>query len=418
MAGMANAQWKQLLKRVGSGLVAGGIGGAIGGALGDFLYATASVRDVLGEVLSRSVGWMMMGAGIGVVEGLYERSPAKLRNGLLGGAVGGLLGGFILEKGSSLISAGFRASSMSSAATAFVILGICIGVLIGLVKVALKEAWLTVRDGYRPGRQLILAEASVLLGRAEYATLPFMGRVDADEVELEHAHIIRQSGGQFLLVDNNSRTGVRVNNVRVNGSVILKQGDTIKIGVNSIEFNERHRRDGVKTEPAAGTPPAQRPAVQRPPIQCPSDDDPFDGRAGTWRPPAAAQPASRPVLPASPPQPVARVQPPKPAAAPPPVRPAVPPPQPQKPAAAAPPPIRPAARLPAPQPQKPAAVAPPPIRPAAPPPPRPQKPAAAGPPPRQSAPAPQPADGALICPSCGRAVPKASRYCLICELNV
>ena len=64
---------------------------------------------------------------------------------------------------------------MISRATAFVILGMCIGILIGLVKVVLKEAWLTVLDGYRPGRQLILSEAETVLGRAEYAALPVHG---------------------------------------------------------------------------------------------------------------------------------------------------------------------------------------------------------------------------------------------------
>jgi len=77
----------------------------------------------------------------------------------------------------------------------------CIGILIGLVKVVFKDAWLTVLDGYRPGRQLILAEARTVLGRAEYAALPFLARGDAD-VELEHARIVRQPDGRFALEDN------------------------------------------------------------------------------------------------------------------------------------------------------------------------------------------------------------------------
>ena len=118
-----------------------------------------------------------MGAGIGVVEGLYERSPAKLRNGLIGGGIGGLLGGILFDPIFRLMAS--SSSGMSSRATAFVILGMCIGILIGLVKVVFKDAWLTVLDGYRPGRELILSDAQTILGRAEYASLPFMGRNDS-----------------------------------------------------------------------------------------------------------------------------------------------------------------------------------------------------------------------------------------------
>ena len=169
VAGMANGQWKQQIKRVVPGLIAGGVGGAVGGFLGDILFS--SFR------LPRAFGWMIMGAGIGVVEGLYERSPAKLRNGLIGGAIGGLVGGFLFDPILALIAS---SSGMSSRATAFVILGMCIGILIGLVKVVFKAAWLTVLDGYRPGRQLILSESQTILGSAEYATLPFMARSDTD----------------------------------------------------------------------------------------------------------------------------------------------------------------------------------------------------------------------------------------------
>ena len=69
VAGMANAQWKQQVKRLGPGLIAGGIGGAVGGLVGDILYTTLG--------LPRALGWMIMGAGIGVVEGFYERSTSQ-----------------------------------------------------------------------------------------------------------------------------------------------------------------------------------------------------------------------------------------------------------------------------------------------------------------------------------------------------
>ena len=218
VAGMANGRLKEQIKRVVPGLLAGGVGGAVGGFIGDVLYGTFE--------LPRAFGWMLMGAGIGVVEGLYERSPAKLRNGLIGGSVGGLVGGFLFDPIRGAIGS---QSGMSSRATAFVILGMCIGLLIGLVKVVLKQAWLTVLDGYRPGRQLILSEARIVLGRAEYAALPFMGPNDG-ELGQEHALVVREPGGRFVLEDKNTRQGTSVNNTRVNGRVILHDNDVIRMG--------------------------------------------------------------------------------------------------------------------------------------------------------------------------------------------
>ncbi len=350
LAGMANARLSQQLKRAVPGLLAGGLGGAVGGFLGNILF---SVFSVFGANV-RAIGWMVMGAGIGVVEGLYERSPAKLRNGLLGGAIGGFLGGILFDPISRMMAS--SSSGMSSRATAFVILGMCIGILIGLVKVVFKDAWLTVLDGYRPGRQLIISDAQTILGRAEYAALPFMGKNDS-MLELVHARIVRQPNGRFVLEDNNSKEGTRLNNVRINGPAVLSDGDVIRVGYNSIKFSERHRRAG-EAAPAAAA--ASAAAPPRPPVYTPA-------------------PAPVPPLPSSP----TAVKPPA-----------------ARPSSGAKPPVRsaspatkPPAQAPAPKPVTSAPLA---------------ATASAGP-------AAGP-DGSLLCPSCKKQVPKGQRYCIVCDM--
>jgi hypothetical protein len=378
VAGMANGQLKQQLKRVVPGLIAGGIGGAVGGFLGDVLVAVAGVHF-------RAIGWMIMGAGIGVVEGLYERSPAKLRNGLIGGAVGGLLGGFLFDPIYSLMSS--SSTGMSSRATAFVILGMCIGILIGLVKVVFRHAWLTVLDGYRPGRQLILSDAQTLLGKAEYAALPFMGKNDA-ELDLVHAKIVRMPNGRFALEDNKSKQGTRLNNVRVDVPTVLNDGDVIRIGYNSIKFSERQSRGSEVAAPAAAPP-------LRPSASAPNQ---------TAAPPVpAAAPVMKPSVTATAPP----TMPPIPATAP----------AAKSPAPASPNVTKPIAPVSAPQ-YKPAAPAPAPAM--KPPVSVPAAPVQASP---ASAPVSSPAaaqvataDGALVCPSCKKPVPKGQRYCIVCDI--
>ncbi len=348
LAGMANARLSQQLKRVVPGLLAGGAGGALGGFLGDILVS------VFGPDF-RAIGWMVMGAGIGVAEGLYERSPAKLRNGLVGGAIGGLVGGLLFKPISLLMAS--SATGMSSRATAFVILGMCIGILIALVKVVLKDAWLTVLDGYRPGRQLILSDAQTVLGRAEYAALPFMGRNDA-ALDLVHAKIIRRTDGRFTIEDNKTKEGTRLNNVRIDGPALLSDGDVIRVGYNSIKFSERHRKAGEVSAPAAAAPTNTAALATKPPVPAaPAVTKPVVAAA----PPAMKSPAA-----AQAPKPIASaVKPPAAAQAP-------------KPMATSAPLAATASALP---------VAP------------------------QFAP-----DGSPLCPGCKKPVPKGQRYCIVCDI--
>ena len=262
VASLANAHWKQMLARALPGLVGGAAGGAAGGVVGELLF------DSVG--LPRAIGWAVVGMGIGVADGIYERSTSKTRNGLIGGVLGGLIGGFLFDPIQHLVAS---ASGMSSRATAFVILGVCIGALIGLAQVVLKHAWLTVLDGYRSGRQLIISQAVTAIGRAEHLPLPFLGPSNQD-LELEHTRIVRQTDGTFLVEDNHSRIGTRLNNQPLQYPMRLNDGDVIKLGRNSVRFNERQRRSDDTAASSAATsrspvaappPPAKRtPAPQKP----------------------------------------------------------------------------------------------------------------------------------------------------------
>jgi pSer/pThr/pTyr-binding forkhead associated (FHA) protein len=260
VAGAANAQWKEMLRRALPGLLGGAAGGAVGGLLGNLLYVYVG--------LPRAFGWMIMGLAIGVVDGLYEGSRSKIRNGLIGGGLGGLVGGFLFDPVSSMAG-----SDLSGRATAFVILGLCIGALIGIAQVVLKEAWLTVLDGYRAGRQLILSQEITVLGRAEHLPLPFLGTMNR-ELEAEHARIVRQPNGSYTLEDNHTTLGTRLNGELIQGAVRLKDGDVVKLATNFIRFHERAGRSAEElaeskaamatTEPASTAAPA-RPKMPPPP---------------------------------------------------------------------------------------------------------------------------------------------------------
>jgi hypothetical protein len=304
--GMANAQWKQLLRRVPIGLVAGALGGIVGSLVGETLHSMG---------LPRLVGWILMGIGIGAAEGLYERSPSKIRNGLLGGALGGLLGGILFEPILALVATD---SGTSSRATAFVILGIAIGALVGLTQVVLKQAWLTVVEGYRAGRQLILTQPVTILGRADHLPMPFLGAANRD-LQSEHVKITRSANGSYQVEDNSTRLGTKLNNCPIKGAVPLKDGDAIQLGSNVVRFNQRHRgaaetgsvvQPAVAHAPVVSKPPP--PPVSQPPVPAPSANAASPAKPVVKPPQPAAkpsqpaakpsQPATKPSQPAAPPR--------------------------------------------------------------------------------------------------------------------
>ncbi len=366
---------QQRVLRLIVGLVGGMIAGAIGGSLGNMFV------DKLH--LPRWLGWTMMGLCIGSIEGAYECSLKKLRNGLIGGSLGGLVGGLLFEPIANLVQTGHF---FTSRAAGFVILGLAIGCLIGLVQVVLREAWLTVIDGYRPGRQVILSQPVTLLGRGEWVALPFMGSF-GNALDMEHLKIIRQADGSFAAEDNDTKNGSEVNRQKIDGPTPLQDGDTIKIGNNIIRFNEKTRKEAGKRESRDKEPAARQ----------------------------ATRSGMAPVAPAPPP-------PPRPATAPPP-----PPSRPEVKSPSAPVDANVELKTPAPPPParsegKPPPPPPPPTSPTSP-----TTPEVKAPPPAPSAKSevkapPPPPPGASsddACPSCKRKVPgkKGTRYCMVCDIT-
>src|SRR5437867_107746 len=142
------------------GVVLGEAGGAAGIFLGEqvnyFLVhqlLTASRLRGAGEVLSRGLGWMLLGFAIGLSEGIAGRALATLLYGTVGGTIGGFVGGLlfgllkVVDKGSG----GTR--HVWGGAVGLVILGACIGAFSALVQGVFQPACLKVLRGWQEGRE-------------------------------------------------------------------------------------------------------------------------------------------------------------------------------------------------------------------------------------------------------------------------
>jgi hypothetical protein len=253
--GLVDTLWNFSLRRVGQlvmrvlvVVLVGGLGGLAGGALGEVLYRQTNRAFFL------VIGWTITGLLIGVSVGAfdllyclllgYERRGAvrKLINGALGGALGGVLGGLLysqLQEAWQTLFRDRREDVWSPSALGFVVLGACIGLLIGLAQVILKEAWVKIEAGFRKGRQLILSKPETTIGRAEACDIGLFGD---PSVERLHARILRQ-GGNYLLADAGSGGGTFLNNRRIVQPTPLRSGDEIRLGGALLVFGERRKRD-------------------------------------------------------------------------------------------------------------------------------------------------------------------------------
>jgi hypothetical protein len=131
--------------------------------------------------------------------------------------------------------------------------------VLGLFKGVFTRAWLTVLDGGRPGRQLILSDVSAAMGRAGHVALAFPGSGD-DGLEPVHAIVTRQPDGRFALEDHHTRVGTSINDAPVSGRHVLNDGDTIQIGANTVRFNDRTRRPKPVAAPVVTVTPPTRDA--------------------------------------------------------------------------------------------------------------------------------------------------------------
>jgi hypothetical protein len=265
--GLVDALWNVSLARfvqVGLRVLFAVLGGAAGGFLGatagqallelvDSLKGSPTLIGIL-EDMSLVLGWAVTGLLIGASLGFFDllscavrpanwRGAArKVRNCILGGSLGGLLGG-VLSLVLRLAWArlfGDRPTDRlwSPSAMGFVALGTCIGLLIGLAQVILKEAWVKVEAGFRAGREMILSKAETTIGRAEGCDVGLFGD---PLVERLHARILRQDG-RYLLADAGSSSGTLLNGAAVAKPTPLRSGDAIRLGDSVLRFGERARR--------------------------------------------------------------------------------------------------------------------------------------------------------------------------------
>jgi hypothetical protein len=241
-------QMSKVLMRVAAAVVIGVFAGLLGGIVGGTLYFYTQWG------VTFLVGWTIVGFLIGMSITFFEISVSlvtrkdfsgafkKFIKCVLGGTLGGILGGIlaaILRFLAGVIASGKDENLFwMPTALGFIAIGACIGLLVGLAQIILKEAWIKVEAGFRPGRELLISKEKTSIGRAEGSDIGLFGD---SGVEKTHAHIVLD-GGRYFLEDLKTPGGTFVNDQKVEGKAPLKTGDLIRVGKSVLRFNERAKR--------------------------------------------------------------------------------------------------------------------------------------------------------------------------------
>ncbi len=230
--GAAEGITSRIKPRVPAGMLLGAVVGCVGGAAGllvgqaalwiigeSFLRSYASFRLVVLPV-SRAIGWGALGIFIGATEGVRAGSARKIGVGVLGGLAGGLIGGFALEY-ARVLSPGFIWWRLLG----FVILGLSISLLYALVESGLSLGVLRVLTGPLKGKEYLLNQNRMRLGRSRRNEIALPDYEDLADVQAR----IRIRRGEVMLSNVAPGPSLLVNEKKVEETK-LKLGDVIRIG--------------------------------------------------------------------------------------------------------------------------------------------------------------------------------------------
>lgn len=211
------------------------------------------------NAIARALTFAVLGTLVGVTDGFRAKSVQTGRNGAIGGLLGGFLGGLLFECIPFLLPT-LKVGAVSRM-VGFATTGASIGLFIGLVQQFLQEAWLRLELGRNEGRDFVVDQDSMTLGRSELDGIPLYGD---PQIAKSHA-LLQKVNGTWMLSDRGqSPIGTLVNGQRIGASHVLRPGDRITIGSANLTFQLRNVTAYTQRVPAeaARAAPAASPVTQ------------------------------------------------------------------------------------------------------------------------------------------------------------
>jgi hypothetical protein len=126
---------------------------------------TASAGAFVIQMLRRGVAWLVAGTAMGLGQGLALKSKRLLFNGFIGGIFGGLIGGLLFDPISIMFSSRPLISGAElSRFIGFLTIGATVGLMIGLTDLITRSSWLKVVAGPLRGKEFNFYQTPIRLG--------------------------------------------------------------------------------------------------------------------------------------------------------------------------------------------------------------------------------------------------------------
>ena len=228
------------------GLLVGFIGGFITHILAEVIYVPLNhlathqlshgAMSTLGfvvQVMGRSLAWAMAGLAMGLGQGIALRSRQLLLYGLVGGAIGGLLGGMLFDPLDMLLP-GDHISAHWSRLAGLAAVGMAVGVMMGVVELFARDAWLRMVQGPLAGKEFLLFKDVMNIGSSPKSDIYLF-----NDTMVASQHAILRGVGDECEVQSQQQD----NKVLLNGRPVkearLRHGDQVTIGRTVFVFEKR-----------------------------------------------------------------------------------------------------------------------------------------------------------------------------------
>ncbi len=230
-----------LLVGLAGGLVSGILASIVWGPLHqlavDKMQGGAGSGSALGFgilVMGRSLAWALAGMAMGLGQGIALRSGRLLLYGLFGGVIGGLFGGLLFDPFYLLLGAHGQPSAHMSRLLGIAVMGAAVGILIGVVELIARDAWLRMTQGPLAGKEFLLFKDVMNVGASPKSDIYLFN----DAQVADHHATMRMTGNECEIEAKAPDRPLLVNQQAVKRSR-LRHGDTVTIGRTIFVFQRR-----------------------------------------------------------------------------------------------------------------------------------------------------------------------------------
>ena len=225
-----------------TGMLVGFIGGFMAFIPSGLIYSSLSPAEGEGfngmgfflQLTGRSLAWGIAGMAMGLGQAFALRSKNLFIYGLLGGLLGGLIGGLFFDPIDLIILGSNKPSAHISRLVGLSMVGLCVGVMIGVVELLARDSWLRMTQGPLVGKEFLFFKDIMKIGSSPRSDLYLFN----DPQVLEH-HATLRTIGENAEIESIDRTNLVLVNDRPQARARLSHGDRISIGRTAFIFQKK-----------------------------------------------------------------------------------------------------------------------------------------------------------------------------------